>query len=102
MSIAAAEVIIVEVTGISVALSLLIALVSVLVIGAIALVLFPARGGFPVSGRPFGSGFLQVRGSFPVLHKPAVPARVRYEPLLIVISPPPGPFVHKTASVFWW
>ena len=102
MSIAAAEVIIVEVTSIPVALSLLIALVPVLVVGATVLVLFPARGGFPVPGRPFESGFLQVRGSFTVLHEPTVPTRVRYEPLLIVIVPPPGPFVYKATSVFWW
>ena len=51
LSVTAVEIIVVKITrlaSVTIPLSLLIALVSMLVTGAMVLVLFPARGGFPV------------------------------------------------------
>lgn len=96
-------VVIIEVTrvaSVAVALSLLVTLVPMLVIGTMVLVLFPTRGRFPVPGRFIESGFLHERSSFPVLDKSTVPTRVRHKALLTIISPPSGPFLHKTTPVF--
>ena len=105
LSITAVEVIVVEVTrlvGVAITLSMLIALVAVVVIWTGVLVLSPARGGFPVPGRFLESGLLQVRSSFPVLDKPAVPTRIRHKPLLTITSPPSRPVICKATSVFRW
>ena len=96
-------VIVVEVTrlvDIAVSLSLLVALVPVLLIGTVVLALFPARGRFPVPWLFLESGLFQERNSFPVLDKPTVPTRVRYKPLLAVVSPPSRPVINITTSVF--